>query len=113
MNNKSKLAGCVKKFDLTTAIGRNAVQSLLCVNPILNVGITLVKELFKSKDVEAQSQLAESLIKKGLEDGLEEMEIVLDNSKGGFNFSAPIEGVQISAGMSLPNDKIMLKVKYK
>ena len=41
------------------------------------------------------------------------MEIVLDNSRGGFNFSAPIEGVNIEVGLSGPKDKIIVKAKYK
>ena len=102
-----------KKFDLTTVEGKEIIKKfLMFTNPTLMI-VSLMKELFKSKNVDKQSKIADALIRKGKDEGLEEMEIVLDNSKGGFNFSVPIEGVQISAGMSLPNDKIILKVKYK
>lgn len=102
-----------KKFDLTTVDGKDIIKNfLMFTNPTLMM-VSLMKELFKSKNVDEQSKIADALIRKGKDEGLEEMEIVLDNSKGGFNFSVPIEGVQISAGMSLPNDKIILKVKYK
>ena len=103
-----------KKFDLTTVDGKEIIKNfLILTNPSVMIFDLLLKELFKSKNVDEQSKIADALIRKGKDEGLEEMEIVLDNSKGGFNFSVPIEGVQISAGMSLPNDKIILKVKYK
>ena len=102
-----------KKFDLTTVNGKEIIKNfLILTNPSVMI-FDLLKELFKSKNVDEQSKIADALIRKGKDEGLEEMEIVLDNSKGGFNFSVPIEGVQISAGMSLPNDKVLIKVKYK
>ena len=102
-----------KKFDLTTVDGKEIIKNfLMFTNPTLMM-VSLLKELFKSKNVDEQSKIADALIRKGKDEGLEEMEIVLNNSKGGFKFSAPIEGVDISAEMSLPNDKVLIKVKYK
>ena len=104
----------MKKFDLTTREGIQTVETFLALtNPLAFIIEQGIKYLFQSKDVEAQSKIAESLIIKGKEEGVDEMEIVLDNSRGGFNFSAPIEGVNIEVGLSGPKDKIIVKAKYK
>lgn len=104
----------MKKFDLTTTDGIKVVEGFLVVtNPLAYLVEQGIKYLFQSKDVEAQSKIAESLIKKGKEDGVDEMEIILENQRGGFKLSAPIEGVNIEVGLSAPKDKTIVKVKYK
>lgn len=42
----------------------------------------VIKQIFNSNNIEEQSKIAEALIRKGKEENVDEMEILLDNSKG-------------------------------
>lgn len=104
----------MKKFDLTTREGIQIVKTFLALtNPLAFIIEQGIKYLYQSKDVEAQSKIAESLIIKGKEEGIDEMEIELNNSRGGFKISAPIDGVDINVELNAPKDKTIVKVKYK
>lgn len=97
-------------FDLTTEQGLKNSFSFLASSPILYLGVVL-KSIFDSKRTESQAEVAEHLIKKGKEDGVDEMEIIMDNSRG-INFKAPIEGIEIGAKVG-SDEKMHIKVKYK
>ena len=104
----------MKKFDLTTREGIQTVKTFLTLtNPLAFIIEQGIKYLYQSMDVEAQSNIAESLIIKGKEEGIDEMEIELNNSRGGFKISAPIDGVDINVELNAPKDKTIVKVKYK
>ena len=61
----------------------------------------------------AQAELAEKLIHKGKEAGVDEMEIKLKNQKPGFKMKAPIDGVEIEVSANAGEDEMLIKVKYK
>ena len=55
--------------------------------------------------------MAEKLITKGKENGVDEMDITMDNSRG-FKLKVPIEGVDIETKLGA-DEKMHVKVKYK
>ena len=102
-----------KKFDLTTAKGLDVAKGfLLMANPMLGLIAEGIKYLFQSKNVEDQSKIVEELIKKGKAEGVSEMEIWMDNNRGGVEIGVPIDGVDIKVTLSAPKDKTIVKVKY-
>jgi len=102
-----------QRFDLTTQAGLNAAMRVLEGRPdlaMLEYGYRLVKDFFSSNDAEKQAEAARVLIEEGKKQGVDEMEIVLNNTKG-FKLNIPLEGGKIDT--LLGNDgKIHLKVKF-
>ena len=99
-----------KKYDLTKEDVLWAV--LGDWNSIIKVGKSLIDSFFNNTEsISKQQEAAEALIKRGKEEGIDEMEITLDNHKG-FKLNVPIEGVKIDTLIG-SNDKMTLKVKYK
>lgn len=101
----------MKFFDLTTEKGKaNALSSmaLFGYSPILELVKMAFDKLTSSKE---QGEIANELIRKGKENGVKEMEIKLDNTKG-LNLDVPIEGVNIKA-MVGSDEKVLVKVIYK
>jgi hypothetical protein len=105
-------------FDLTT---RNEMQKFLMehgdlVAPPDFLG-KLVLKLFATfmgskAAAKQQSLAAEQLIQKGKENGVDEMEIIVNNNKG-FHFESPTEeGVKIDITIG-KDGKMHIKVKYK
>lgn len=105
----------MKVFDLTTKSGKtDAISSMglfpslfLTSSPIWLLKIALDK-LSSSKD---QGEIAAELIRKGKENNVKEMEIIVDNKKG-LNLRAPIEGVDVKV-MVGSDEKANVKVVYK
>ncbi|MGM9833333.1 MAG: hypothetical protein ACI31A_06575 [Candidatus Limisoma sp.] len=105
----------MKVFDLTTKSGKvDAISSMglfasfiPTLLPLELVKIALDK-LSSSKD---QCEIVNELIRKGRENNVKEMEIIVDNKKG-LNFRAPIEGVDVKA-MVGSDEKTHVKVVYK
>lgn len=105
----------MKVFDLTTKSGKTDAISSMGLFPALMptlLPLELVKlalnKLSSSKD---QSEIAAELIRKGKENNVKEMVIIVDNKKG-LNFRAPIEGVDVKV-MVGSDEKTYVKVKYK
>ena len=101
----------MKFFDLTTEIGKaNALRSmaLLGYSPILGLVKMAIDKLTSSKE---QGEIANELIRKGKENGVKEMEIKLDNTKG-LNLDVPIKGVKIKTIVG-SDEKVHVKVTYK
>ena len=113
-------------FDLTTQNGFNAAKDFLLSNKsgilgfIQNPATALIKmalekgyDLLTQKDkIEAQKDMVSTLIKQGKENGVDNMEITVDNTVGlSFNGSQ-IDGCPIKATLG-SNDKMTIKVQYK
>lgn len=100
-----------ERFDLTTEHGVKSSLGFLASSPIVILGGYLLKSIFDSKRTEAQAEVAAHLIKKGKDDGVDEMEITMTNSRG-FNLKVPIEGIDIETKLGA-DEKMHVKVKYK
>lgn len=113
-------------FDLTTQNGFNAAKDFLLSNKsgildfIQNPAIALIKmalekgyDLLTQKDkIQAQKDMVSTLIKQGKENGVDNMEIIVDDTVGlSFNGSQ-IDGCPIKATLG-SNDKMTIKVQYK
>ena len=113
-------------FNLTTQNGFNTAKDFLSSNKsgildfIQNPATALIKmalekgyDLLTQKDkIEAQKDMVSTLIKQGKENGVDNMEITVDNTVGlSFNGSQ-IDGCPIKATLG-SNDKMMIKVQYK
>ncbi len=98
-----------KKYDLTK---KEVLDVVYLMFPIIKIGKDLIDSIFNNTEtISKQQEAAEALIKRGKEEGVDEMEITLDNHKG-FKLNVPIEGVKIDTLIG-SNDKMTLKVKYK
>lgn len=113
-------------FDLTTQNGFNTAKDFLSSNKsgildfIQNPATALIKmalekgyDLLTQNDkIEAQKDMVSTLIKQGKENGVDNMEIIVDNTVGlSFNGSQ-IDGCPIKATLG-SNDKMTIKVQYK
>ena len=113
-------------FDLTTQNGFNTAKDFLSSNKsgildfIQNPATALIKialekgsDLLTQKDkIEAEKDMVSTLIKQGKENGVDNMEIIVDNTVGlSFNGSQ-IDGCPIKATLG-SNDKMTIKVQYK
>lgn len=107
----------MEQYDLTNNKGLAKAagvlsDNLLLVNPGLALGKYLIDKVTDlTKTWAVQRETAEKLIKKGKEDGVDEMEITMDNHRG-FKMNVPIDGVQINTHLGA-NEKMVVKVKYK
>lgn len=99
-----------KSFDLTTNIGKKVALSYLRGGPMM-LAFSIIKEIISSIGTREQGKVVEQLIKSGKEQGVDEMEIKVKNTKG-LDFSAPFEGIDIKLMVGSKEDTIV-KVKYK
>ena len=81
------------------------------IDPIVSVGKYIFEKLFSKDTIKAQQEAAESLIKKGKENGVDEMEITVDNTRG-FKLNVPMDDVKIDTVVGA-DEKMVIKVKYK
>ncbi len=103
------------KFDLTTEEGmkkamKNSLDSLF---PIPSLMFKIGKAILSRNAVSAhnQKQVAEALIEKGYQNGVEEMVITMDNTTG-VKIRIPTEKCDVETSVG-GNDKMTLRVKYK
>ena len=113
-------------FDLTTQNGFNTAKDFLLSNKsgildfIQNPATALIKmalekgyDLLTQKDkIEAQKDMVSTLIKQGKENGVDNMEITVDNTVGLSFDGSQIDGCPIKATLG-SNDKMTIKVQYK
>ena len=102
----------MKKFDLTTQEGVLNAYKYAFTEYFLFIprSITaIIERIFASP--EEQQKLVEDIIKKGKEEGVDAMEIELED-KGGINLDRPIEGCEIKGNIG-KNQKYKINVKYK
>lgn len=82
------------------------------ISPIVSIGKYIFEKLFSKDTIKAQQEAAESLIKKGKENGVDEMEITVDNTRG-FKLNVPMDDdVKIDTVVGA-DEKMVIKVKYK
>ena len=101
-------------FDLTTHDGMNRAKEFLqlCVPPLSPIGMAykIVKMVLDSDSVKKQTEAAESLIRAGKSHGVDEMDIIVDNTKG-ISIDIP-DDVKISTVLG-SHEKMKIHVKYK
>ena len=89
LTNKKELIKVTK--DIMSGPFANA---LIAVNPlvpvILNFGGMILDKIYSTETLKLQKDTAESLIKRGKENGVDEMEITVKNSRG-FKLNVPID----------------------
>lgn len=101
-----------KEWDLTNKKELTTAECyLFYVNPLLFVGKKIIDSIFNSDTSERQAKAAEELIKQGKENGVDNMEITIDNTKG-IKLNIPIEDVKIDTMIGV-DEKMIIKVKYK
>ena len=72
----------------------------------------ILDKVFSSDTLKLQKETAEQLIKRGKEEGVDAMEITVNNSRG-FKLNMPIdESLKIDT-MIGADEKMHIKVKYK
>jgi hypothetical protein len=108
----------MEQFDLTNKEGLRKVAEYCGKNawklafPQLYVAKKLLGYIMGSDATIQQTQAAEKLIQKGKENGVDEMEIVINNTKG-VHFECPVEeGIKVNAILG-SDEKMHIKVKYK
>lgn len=100
-----------KLYDLTDKNTLSNTIEILTANPLVAVGMDLIKKLFSTDTIKAQQVTAEKLIEQGKDSGVDEMEIVVDNTRG-FKLNVPIEkDVKIDTVIGA-DEKMHIKVKY-
>lgn len=106
-----------KRFDLTTREGikdaMDGIQEKIGFVPVLWAVGKLVDSTSPASAVSKQAEAASAseIIREGQRSGVDSMTIVMDE-KAGAHFSAPIEGVEISASLG-SKGKVTIDVKYK
>ena len=107
----------MEKYDLTTKDGLQTALDVLESTFMFNPTIALIKYVIDkftdlSKSLDAQQKAAEVLIRQGKENGVDDMEITMNNKRG-FKLNVPIdEGVKIDT-MIGSDEKMTIKVRYK
>lgn len=80
--------------------------------PHLAIPYKIAKWIFDSDSAKKQGEIAKKLIEAGKQNGVDEMEITLDNTEG-IHFDAPIdENCKIDTVIG-SDEKVVIKVKYK
>lgn len=101
---------------ITDLMGSSFGTALVAVNPLIPVvikfGSMILDKVFSSETLKLQKDTAEQLIKRGKEEGVDEMEITVKNSRG-FKLNMPIdENLKIDTLIGA-DEKMHIKVKYK
>ena len=96
------------KYDLTNREElRSVIEYLRFSSPLL----IIFDKIFSTDTTKAQQEAAESLIKKGKENGVDEMKITVDNARG-FKLNVPMDDVKIDTMLGA-DEKMHIIVKYK
>ena len=99
-------------YDLTTKSGIDkALMVLEGLNNPLGMALKFLKDLLSSNDPEKQAEVVKELIESGRKQGVDEMEITLENRKG-FKLDIPLEDVKINSSLG-SDGKIHLKVRFQ
>ena len=86
-------------YDLTTKSGIDkALMVLEGLNNPLGMALKFLKDLLSSNDPEKQAEVVKELIESGKKQGVDEMEITLENRKG-FKLDIPLEDVKINSSL--------------
>lgn len=102
-------------YDLTSRQGMKdalaLISSVTGPNVVLGTFSMLLNLFTPTNAVSKQAEAAVGIIKAGKESGVDKMTLVMEEQEGA-HFSAPIEGVNISAGIGRKG-KITIEVTYK
>jgi len=102
-------------LDLTTKEGiTKALTSMAIVySPFLFGGLKIIDRIISAhqEGQRIQKKIVEDAIKHGKENGVDQMEIKMNNIKG-FKLNIPIEDIKIDTTIGA-DDSITLNVKYK
>src|SRR5574344_1011003 len=104
-------------FDLTTRKGMQKLAKAygVCCFPqsfLAKFAFKLIGSFMGSEATKQQSLAAEQIIQKGKENGVNEMELIVNNTKG-FRLKYPAEeGMNIDTTIG-SDEKMHIKVKYK
>lgn len=102
-------------IDLTTKEGISKVLSLVTFTsiPLLYSAIKLYDKIkiSQQEEVKIQQQAVEKLIEQGKEQGVDNMQIKINNIKG-FKLNLPTDKVQVDTTIGV-DKSITLNVKYK
>ena len=100
-----------KKYDLT--VTKNLIDhNIIYTSPVLEATKFLIEKLFSTENtIEKQKETAIEIIKKGKENNVDEIEIILEE-KAGIDIKAQIQemGGKITVGQ---DGKMHIKIKYK
>ena len=98
------------KYDLTNKKELKETIKLIAI-PWYATAKYVVDKVFSSDTAKTQKEIAEKLIEKGKEQGVDEMEITLDNTRG-FKMNIPVDDVDVNT-MVGADEKLHIKVKYR
>lgn len=104
----------MEKYDLTDAKELQKVMTdvLLMPFPWLRLAKYVFDKMTGSDATKVQSEVAQRLIEKGKENGVDNMEIKMNNTKG-FKLNMPLdEKIKIDT-MIGSDEKMTVRVKYK
>lgn len=105
-----------ENFDLTNSKGIQKIAELISPLAISNPTLFLAKYAIDkftdlTKSWETQKDVIEKLIKRGKNEGVDEMEITIQNSRG-LKLNIPAEEAQIDTVIG-SDEKMHIRVKYK
>ena len=100
-----------KSFDLTTENGLKTARKFITGVSLLIIALVKIFLSERKESQLRQSRIAEELIKRGKENGVEEMDITMKDTSG-ININIPIDGVKIETFVGHDNT-ITMNVKYK
>lgn len=101
------------KFDLTTEKGLKTASDIAAVFPMVSLASKIGKAILSrnTESVQNQRAVAEALIEKGYRNGVDEMEITMDNTTGA-KISIPMDKCSVETMLGA-DDKLTLRVKFK
>lgn len=100
----------MKKFDLTTEMGMKVIRNNFPIPYLMyKIGNSILSR--NTESVQKQKEMVEALIEKGYREGVDEMEITVDNTTG-IKINIPTDKCQVDTSVGA-NDKLTLRVKYK
>ena len=99
-------------YDLTNRKELSSVILAYLSNvPVIKGVEDVIKYFFGNDTIKAQQEAAEKLIEKGKENGVDEMEFTVDNTRG-FKLNVPMDDVKIDTFVGA-DEKMHIKVKFK
>lgn len=101
----------VLKSVLSNMLPQSTIDYILVPSPLTYLAKKALDNILNSDTTTKQAEAAKSLIMQGKEDGVDEMEIKIENTKG-FKLDIPIEDVKVDTIIGA-DEKMYIKVKYK
>ena len=110
LTNKKELVNVTK--DLMSGSFAPIIGANPLVPVIMKFGSMILDKVFSTETLKLQKDTAEQLIKRGKENGVDRMEIIVKNTRG-FKLNMPVdENIKINT-MIGADEKMHINVKYK